>query len=341
MTARERAGRAAPERLAASQYGVITRAEAASCGVTPRMLERRIGPDGPWQRLLPGVYLTQTGVPSRDQQLMAALCYAGDGAIITGLAALARYGVRTPETRLVDVLVPHALRRESREFVVVHRTRQVPRLRGADGPIRYVAPARAVADAAAGLRRLDDVRAIAAGAVQRDLCTVAELATEMGRRHRRESGVLRAVLGEVADGIRSPAEGDFRDLVRRGGLPAPVLNARLYLGRQLLAVADAWWPQSGVAAEVDSREWHLSPDDWEQTMLRHARMTAAGVLVLHFSPRQVATAPGTVIAAIAAALRAGRPVPAITARPAACDTTPPAGGDTARPAGGDAVRAAG
>jgi hypothetical protein len=98
-----------------------------------------------------------------------------------------------------------------------------------------------------------------------------------------------------------------------------LLNARLYLGQQLLAVADAWWPQAGVAAEVDSREWHLSPDGWEQTMLRHARMTAAGVLVLHFSPRQVRTVPGEVIAAIAAALRAGRPIPAIVARPASRD----------------------
>jgi hypothetical protein len=316
VTAKDPTRRTLPERLAASQYGVITRAEAALCGLTSRMLDRRIGPDGPWRRVLPGVYLTQTGDPSRDQQLMAALCYAGDGAIITGLAALARYGIRTPDTGQVDVLVPHTRRRVSREYVVVHRTREVPRLRGADGPIRYVAPARAVADAAAGLRRISDVRAIAAGAVQQDLCTVAELAREVGRRHLRETGLLREVLAEVADGIRSPAEGDFRGLVLRGGLPPPLFNARLYLGRQLLAVPDAWWPQAGVAGEVDSREWHLSPDDWEQTMLRHARMTAAGVLVLHFSPRQVRTAPGEVVAAIAAALRAGRPIPAIMARPA-------------------------
>jgi hypothetical protein len=315
VRAKDRNGRAGPERLAASQYGVITRAEAALCGLTPRMLERRIGPEGPWQRLLPGVYLTTTGEPSRDQLQMAALRYAGDGAIVTGLAALARYGIRVPETRLVDVLVPHVLRRASREFVVLHRTRQVPRLRGANGPIRYVAPARAVADAAPGLSRVDDVRAIAAGAVQQNLCTVAELAREVSRRRFPEAGLLRGVLGEVADGIRSPAEGDFRDLILRGGLPQPLFNARLYLGERLLAMADAWWPGAGVAAEVDSREWHLSPDGWEQTMLRHARMTAAGVLVLHFSPRQVRTAPGEVIAAIAAALRAGRPIPAIMTRP--------------------------
>jgi hypothetical protein len=316
MASKDRRGRAAPERLAASQYGVITRAEAELCGLTPRMIEHRIRPAGPWQRLLPGIYLTQTGEPSRDQQLMAALRYAGDGSMVTGLAALRRHEVSVPATPVVDVLVPHARRRSSRGFVVVRRTTRLPRTYWADGPIRYVPPARAVADAVPRLSRFDDVRAVAAGAVQKGLCTVADLAAELALRPRREAGVLRAVLGEVADGIRSPAEGDFRDLVRSGGLPAPVLNARLYLGRQLLAVADAWWPQSGVAAEVDSREWHLSPDGWEQTMLRHARMTAAGVLVLHFSPRQVATAPGTVIGAIAAALRAGRPIPAITAGPA-------------------------
>lgn len=316
MTAKERTGRAAPERLAASQYGVITRAEAGLCGPTPRMLERRIGPGGPWQRLLPGVYLTQTGEPSRDQELMAALCYAGDDAIITGLAALQKYGVHGPATRLVDVLVPHAVRRVSRQFVVVHRTRELPRLHGADGPIKYVAPARAVVDAAAGLMRMGDIRAIAAGAVQQDLCTVSELEAEAGSRRLREAGRLRAVLAEVADGIRSPAEGDFRDLILRGGLPGPLFNARLYLGQRLLAVPDAWWPEAGVAGEVDSREWHFPQEDWEHTMRRHAQMTAAGLLVLHFSPRQIKTAPAEVVAAIAAALTVGRPVPGVITRPA-------------------------
>jgi hypothetical protein len=52
-------------------------------------------------------------------------------------------------------------------------------------------------------------------------------------------------------------------------------------------------------------------------MKRHRRMTAAGVLVLHVSPGQVRDAPGEVAADLAAALAAGRPLPAITTRPAA------------------------
>jgi hypothetical protein len=319
VTEKERRPRPAPERLAASQYGIITRAEAAACGLTPRMLEHRIRPGGPWQRLLPGVYLTQTGDPGRDQLHMAALRYAGDGAVITGPAALGRHGVPGPDTRLVDVLVPHARRRASLGYVVVHRTKRVPLMCWADGPIRYAPPARAVADAVPGLTRLGDVRAAAAAAIQQGLCTVAELAAELDEGSRREMSRLRVVLAEVADGVRSPAEGDFRELIRAGGLPAPLFNARLYLGPRLLAVPDAWWPQAGVAAEVDSREWHVSPEGWEQTMRRHARLTAAGILVLHFSPRQVRTAPADVIAAVAAALRAGRPIPGLVARPASGD----------------------
>ncbi|HEY3977393.1 MAG TPA: hypothetical protein VGM79_08990 [Streptosporangiaceae bacterium] len=242
MVTRDRSGRPAPERLAASQYGVITRAEAGQCGLTPRMVEHRIRPGGPWQRLLPGVYLTQTGEPGREQLLMAALCHAGEGSMVTGLAALRRHGVSVPETEVVDVLVPHARRRSSREFVVVHRTTRMPATPWADGPITYAPPARAVADAVPTMSRLDDVRAVAAGTVQRGLCTVADLAAELALGPRRDAGRLRGVLAEVADGIRSPAEADLRSLIRRGGLPAPLFNARLHRGQQLLAVPDAWWP---------------------------------------------------------------------------------------------------
>jgi very-short-patch-repair endonuclease len=120
------------------------------------------------------------------------------------------------------------------------------------------------------------------------------------------SALFRQVLAEVADGIRSTTEGDLRDLIKRAGLPVPMFNARLYVGNVLLAVADAWWPGAAVVVEVDSREWHLSPEDWERTLRRHARMTARGILVLHFTPKQIRAQPDQVAAAIRAALAAGR-----------------------------------
>jgi very-short-patch-repair endonuclease len=41
-------------------------------------------------------------------------------------------------------------------------------------------------------------------------------------------------------------------------------------------------------------------------MVRHARMTACGILVLHFMPTQVRTEPATVATGIRSALQAGR-----------------------------------
>jgi very-short-patch-repair endonuclease len=70
-------------------------------------------------------------------------------------------------------------------------------------------------------------------------------------------------------------------------------------------VRSAWWPQPGVAAEVDSREWHLTPADWERTMRRHAQMSKHGIIVLHFAPREIRSEPASVVAAIAGAVKAG------------------------------------
>jgi very-short-patch-repair endonuclease len=306
-----------PERYADSQFGVISRDQARSCGLTHSALRHRIGPGGRWLRVLPGVYLTATGKAGSDQLLMAALLYGGEGSMITGLAALRRYKIPVPDTRTIDIMIPAGRRRASHDFVLVHRTTRIPRRFSALGPIRFALPARAVADAALGLGGLAEVRAVVAGAVQRNCCTVAEVAAELDQGPHRGSGRLRAALDEVGEGIRSAAESDLRILVRRAGLPHPLYNAELYLGERLVAVPDAWWPAAGVAVEVDSREWHLSPGDWEKTMRRHAELTALGILVLHFSPRQIRTDPREVIAAIRAALEAGRPALGITTRRAA------------------------
>ncbi len=154
---------AALTRMLRAQHAVVSRAGALACGMTGSALRHRLRPGGPWQLLLPGVYLTVTGTMTLHDQ------HAGPG-------------VRA-------------------------------------GP-------------------------------------------------RRGSSLLRAALEEVADSIRSVAEGDFRTLLKRGRLPMPMFNARLYDDAGLIAMVDAWWPQAGLAAEVDSRDWHLSPQHWERTMRR-------------------------------------------------------------------------
>src|ERR1700753_3049312 len=86
------------------QHLIIGRDQALACGLTRAAVEHRIRPGGPWRRLLPGVYVAVTGRVSAEQQEMAALLHAGPRSVLTGLAAVRRYGIRVPEVRTIDVL---------------------------------------------------------------------------------------------------------------------------------------------------------------------------------------------------------------------------------------------
>src|SRR5215472_7597402 len=79
--------------LAAKQHGVVTRAQALESGMTRRVVDYRIRRGGPWQTLIPGVYLTHAGRPADEQRDMAALLYAGPTSVLTGGAALRRHGL--------------------------------------------------------------------------------------------------------------------------------------------------------------------------------------------------------------------------------------------------------
>jgi very-short-patch-repair endonuclease len=301
-------------RILAAQYLVISRRQVLALGITERALQHRLRIGGPWQRLLPGVFLTVTGTPTTDQKNVAALLYAGAGSLITGTAALKWWGVRAPYTSVIDVLLPAAKQRKSAEFVRIHVTTRMPEQVTAAGPLRFAPVARAVADTARGLTRLADVRALVAAVVQQGKCSPDLLAAELEDGPIQGSALLRLAISDTGAGIRSNPEADLRDLIRHAGLPAPVFNAKLYLGDQFIASPDAWWEQSGLAAEVDSREYHLSPQDHERTLARHARMAACGITVLHFTPRQIRTQPAMVLTSIKSVLAANRNRPPLRIR---------------------------
>jgi hypothetical protein len=305
---------AALRRMLRDQDQVISRTEALRCGMTVDQMQWRIRAGGPWQRLLPGVYLAATGTPTRVQTEIAALRYAGPGSALTGTASLRRHGVRVPESKALTVLIPSGRVRENRSFVRVWPTVRMPEFVMADGAVRFTQAARAVADASRELGSLREVRAVTADAVQRRACRLDQLIEELASAPMRGSAWLRRALAEVADGVRSVAEGDLRDLIIQARLPQPLFNPRLYLGRTFLAQPDAWWPEAGVAAEVNSREWHLSPEDWERTQARQALMGRHGIIVLPFTPRQVRTEAATVATGIRSALQAGRQRPALDIR---------------------------
>jgi hypothetical protein len=194
--------------LLSKQFDVLTRAQALSCGITNRMLQNRLRAGGPWQVLLPAVYLTVTGTPTPAQRQMAALLYAGPTSVITGPAALLSHHVRGGRADVVDVLVPVTTQRKDHEFVRLHRTARVPAQTYVLGEIRYAPVSRAVADAARAMADIGDVRAVVADVVQRGIVPLERLVEEVKDGPVRGSALLRQAVAEVADGVRSSAEAD-------------------------------------------------------------------------------------------------------------------------------------
>jgi hypothetical protein len=306
-------------RVLEQQLDVVSRRQALATGLTKHALAHRLRAGGPWRGLLPGVYMAANGAPTTLQQEMAALLYAGPGSVITGPAALRSHHIRTELTEFVDVLVPSTRQRRDTNFVRLHRTSRMPGRIWEAGPVRYVMPARAVADAVHAMTSLRDVRAVVADAVQRDTCAIKTLAAELGQGSAKGSALFREALADVADGIRSAAEGDLRDLLARSGLPMPLFNPWLYDEHgNFVARPDAWWPKLGIAVEVDSREWHTSPEDHAKTLARGRRMARRQIVVLRFTPRQIRSQPAEVIKDIKAALDGahGRPLTQLKTIPA-------------------------
>ena len=313
--------------VAVRQYGLITSAQLTRLGVPASTIEwheRQVG--GMFSFLLPGVHRfepAQEGAPI--QYVAGAQLYAGPEAIVTGAARLRHRGVKTalrPAFGAVDavhVLVPHACKRASRDFVTVERTRSMPPALH-DGLLRLAPIHRAVLDASRRCTDEETVRALVFEVVQRRLTSPEALHDELLTGQRRGSRFPRLALEAVFEGARSMPEGELRDLLVEAGLGRMLLNPRLSTPDGVfLAYPDAYDPETGVVLEIDSREHHFGVEEWEATMRRHARMTAAGLLVLHVTPHRLRQEPHAVLAELWATIRAvsTHPAPRLRVQPAA------------------------
>jgi len=274
-------------------------------GLPSATVSKRCRVGGPWRRLLPGVILMQTGAASDTQRVAAALAYAGGDALLTGAAACRMYGLRrVPPGKQIHVLVPASRQPATAGFVLVERTTRMPSTLSVDG--WPTAPrVRAVLDAARRMRRLDGVRALIAEAVQRGLCTVDELVAELEAGSRAGSARPRRVLRELAAGTHSVAEITAQQLTARSAVLPPLRwNVPIYDERgTFIAIPDAWADDVALAWEIDSYEFHLSPEQYDRTLRRHATMLASGIVVAHTTPARLRREPDQVLRELEAAYR--------------------------------------
>lgn len=288
--------------------GVLTAAQLRARGVPAAEAAALSRPGGPWQQLLPGVYLLHPGPPTGEERLRAALLYTGrrsadtdaagfGEAAITGAAALALYGLPSaaPPAALdrIDVLVPRTRRLRSTGFVrIVRAAQEFPAAREAAGlPVAPVE--RALADALAQPVDALTVRRLLAEAVREGHCEPPAVVRELSRaRLLSRPHVVDAVDALLAEG-RAVAEGRLYAMVREHGLPDPLWNVDLRLpGGPHLGGVDAYWPDEAVVVELDTRAPRQDDEEvWARYTRKRAHLERLGITVVHLTPRKLRDAP--------------------------------------------------
>ncbi|MFG2233165.1 hypothetical protein ACGFNX_24685 [Streptomyces sp. NPDC048723] len=303
------------------QLNMATYHQLKQAGIPAATISGRSRRGGPWQRLLPRVYLLQTGPPDTRQQALSAVLYAahpaadplsGSTAALTGGAALALLGIRDAPPEPLDVLVraPRSPAAAGRRVRTCSTSRWPATIHISGVP--SARPIRAAADFAARTDDADLVRSVLANVVQGGWCHPHDLHAELRAGRVRGRPAVRAAAAELVAGVRSIAEGRARDTLAATDLPAPLWNARLDgPDGTFLASPDAYWPEEGVALEIDSAEYHYTRDAWQATLHRRLRLESRGVLVASTTPGLLRDRPADVIAALRALLILGaaRPAP--------------------------------
>lgn len=302
----------------AAEHGILKVSELDQLGIPRQTVHHRLSRSERWTRLLPGIAMLSTGVPTVRQQYDAALRYAGPDSMLTGSAACRLHGLdRHQNSRNVHVLIPHDQKRASKEFVEVERTERLPAPETRDG-FRVAPLVRALLDAARRMPSLDAVRALLAEAVQRGLTYPHDLTAELAVGSQRGSARCRYVLAEISANVHSTAEAWAYRVLQGSDLPDMWWNVRLLAADgSLLGVPDAWIDEVGLAWQIDSRAYHLSPAAYDNTVRRHTMMTAAGVVVVHTLPSRLRDEPAAVLDELRRAHRVAqqRPRPNVTAVP--------------------------
>jgi hypothetical protein len=246
----------APNRLLAArvagQFGLVTRAQALGAGITRKAVachleaERRV-------MVHPGVYLTTPGRSDWSVRSMAALLWAGHGAVLFGGSAGYAWGLVRAEPDVVHVAVPYPRHVSGRPGVAIRRSRTSGAHVDAHAWPHRIASTHTVFDLADG-RPLDRAVMLAARALDLKLCTADQLVTALASRRRQaDRRVLLEMLSDVADGSNSAAELRYlRDVERAQGLPPSRRQAPTGDGRRrdVEYEESAWSSRSTVGWDI-------------------------------------------------------------------------------------------
>ncbi|WP_344164021.1 type IV toxin-antitoxin system AbiEi family antitoxin domain-containing protein [Nocardiopsis rhodophaea] len=249
--------------LAASQHGVVSRRQAAECGLTSRQITTLIS-KGQWRRLRTGIYLVRGDpAPALAARVMAVQLAYGPRAVAVGPTAARLWRMQGllsgPGYEHVHVTVPG-------------RSSATPiglRLHGWDvAPgettlykgIRLSTPGRTLRDTVLLTDRYAAVSVIDS-ALQQGLVTPEDLAElEAANAGRLGASRTRSWWSQADGRSQSTFETRIRLICTDAGIPPETLQHPVYDSHgDLAGHADLAWPSHGVIVEADGRDPHSLP----------------------------------------------------------------------------------
>ena len=291
--------------MMAVQYGMVSRTQAFSAGMTQHQIRARVR-TGKWVRTVPGVY-QNAAVPYTPHAGLLAACMAYD-ALASHRSAAALLGIDGYRLDRVEITVASTgVRRIPR--VRLHHSTQMDLTRPViRDKIRCTGPARTVLDLASVVPRKQLDRTI--NAVLRakqlrlsDLWAVLASHTKPGRNGctaLRSALEARCTEGGIplSDWSRMAA-----DLLVDARLPRPVFEYQIIdKDDSLVAQVDLAYPDERLAIELDSVRWHLNVESFVEDPRRRNATQLAGWTVLSFTWDDYAKHPNDLCAAVARAL---------------------------------------
>lgn len=279
------------QELIARQDGVLARRQALAHGMTRHQWDRRLATNR-WRALLPGVAVSHTGGTTERQRAWVAVLHAGEGALLSGDAALSLAGLLLPKLAVLDVAVPRqrhvvggTLAGEPAPAVKIHRVHGLEawsrEVRSLPVATTHAAVLHAVAWAASDR----DAEWRIAAAVQRRITAVPALRSTLAQmptlsRH----ALVRLVLDDVELGAHAGSELQYLRFCRKHGLPLPdELQVKVRSGKT--HYLDARYRRQKVTVELDGAH-HREVATWEADALRTLRVLAAmpGEQVVRLTP---------------------------------------------------------
>ncbi len=305
-----RAAKVALLRLAETQYGHVTTAQARALGVSQRVVHGMTR-SGELVSVHRGVHRVAGVAPSWRGDVCAALQAAGGDAAASHSTALRLLGMdRLGAASTIELTMP-GLSPTDVPGVTVHRTR---RLHACDvcvvSGLRVTTAARTLVDLAARVDRAtltaltDD--AICAGVTARSWLYGRAVTLLPGRTG---VGLLVSVTAPGAEGtFRSWLERRAAAVLRLHGLPQPRWNAPVHGEHGLIGIVDSLYEPERVILEWEGPRFHDAPAQRRRDAGRFNDLQLAGYRPFRFTWHDVVERPGHVAERVRLVLRQSQSV---------------------------------